>query len=218
TRRQSILEGVGLEGLIWDMIDDIIAENCQIYLDKNYPYHCIAEWARGTLGIDIDIDRIKGQELEDLENTLRSHAKNNAEQDITITLGEYMSEDVDSNDWDLKGLSKWAMSKFSVNISQNQLRKMTFEDVQDQLVEASADRIDKFDLSKMRSFLVDGFAQNGLGEWVNQKFDLKIKTEELNRSDPEAMQEFLLDRARQSYRQRELEYPVDFILNVSLRR
>ena len=218
TRRQSILEGRGMEGLIWEMIDDVVAENCRIYLDKNYPYQCIGEWARGTLGIDIDMDRIKGMDLEELEETLRSHAKNNAEQDINITLGEYMSEDIDTADWDLKGLSKWAMSKFSVNISQNQLRKMCFEDVQDELVAASAERIDKFDLSKINVFLEEGFAQNGLSEWVNQKFDLKIKPEELNRSDPDAMQEYILERARQSYRRRELEYPVDFILNVSLRR
>ncbi len=218
TRRQSILESVGLEGLIWEMIDEVMAENCAQMLDAEYPYQCIAEWCRTTLGVDIDVEKIRGYEQEEIEETVQDQARNNAEQEITITLGEYMSEDVDPKEWDLRGLSKWAMSKFGVSISQNQLRKMTLDDVQDQLVEAASERVAKFDFAKLTTFLDKEFPLRSLGDWVNQKFNLKVSFDDLRDRDPGKIEEYLLASARQSYRQREIEYPVDFIMNVAMRR
>jgi len=218
TRRQSILEGVGLDGLIWEMIDEVIEENCAKTLSTDYPYECVMEWARTVMGVDIELDRIRGNETDELENTLRDHAKNNAEQEINITLGEYMSEDIDPREWDLKGLSKWAMSKFGVNISQNQLRKMVPEDVQEELAQAAADRIGKFDCGKLGSFLEEDFGRRSLCEWVNQKFSLQVKPNELENQSHDYVEEILKERARDAYRQREIEYPIDYILNMAMRR
>jgi len=218
TRRQSILEGVGLENIIWEMIDEIIAENCAKMLSSDYPYECAAEWARSVMGVDVEVDRIRGGERDELEETFRAHARNNAEQEISITLGEYMSEDADPDDWDLKGLSKWAMSKFAVNVSQNQLRKMDFLEVQHQLTEAAVARINKTDIGRLESFLGDEFGRDSLCDWLNQKFNLEIDAAELDGKSSEQVEQFLLGKARQAYRLREIEYPVDFILNVSMRR
>ena len=218
TRRQSILEGRHLEGLIWEMIDEVIAESCEKILNRNYPYECIVEWARTVMGLDIDLDRIRGQQVDEVEQTLHDHAKNNAEQEINITLGEYMGDDLDAQEWDLKGLSKWAMSKFGVNVSQNQLRKMTFEQVEQQLIETSAQRIDKYDYSRLSTFLDPEFAQSSLVEWFHKKFAIKIKPADLEGKNRAQTEEYFLESARQAYRRREIEYPVDFILNLALRR
>jgi preprotein translocase subunit SecA len=67
------------------------------------------------------------------------------------------------------------------------------------------------------TFLDDEFARKSLCDWVNQKFALQVKTEDLSEKSPEAVGKFLLERAREAYRRREIEYPVDFILNMSLR-
>ncbi|MBN1846890.1 MAG: SEC-C domain-containing protein [Sedimentisphaerales bacterium] len=218
TRRQALLEGRGLEGTIWEMIDEVMSENCRTMLSGHYPYQCIAEWARTTLGIDVDLDRLRDGEQDEIEELLRDRARDSAEQDILMTLGEYMGEELDDGEWDLRGLSKWAMSKFGVNISQNQLRKMNPEQVQAELIEAAQARIQKFDFAKIASFLDERFALNSLCDWVNQKFVLSIKPSDLRDRKPEAIEEFLLQEARQAYRRREIEYPVDFILNVALRR
>jgi preprotein translocase subunit SecA len=218
TRRQSILEGRGLEGLIWDMVDDVIAECCGNMLSDNYPYECIIEWVRTAMRVDIELDRIRGNDVDEIEKILRDHARNNAEQEISVTLGEYMGDDLEESDWDFKGLSKWAMSAFEVNVSQNQLRKMTFIDVQDMLVESASARIEKHDLSKMSSFLTDDYGKSNLCDFVNQKYNLEVKPEELPDKEKNAIEEYLRQRARDAYRKREIEYPVDFILNVSLRQ
>ena len=218
TRRQSILEGRNLEGIIWDMIDDVIEENCATMLNSDYPYQCAIEWARSTLGVDLDLDRVRGQHLEELERTFRDHAINHAEQEITVTLGEYMNEDMEPQDWDLKGLSKWAMSQFSVNVSQNQLRKMNLVDVQEQLVASATEQVNNLDCSALAGFLKDDFGKNSLREWINQKYSLKIKTEEIAGMNAQQINEMLHQRSREAYARREIEYPVDFILNMSLRQ
>ncbi len=218
TRRQSILEGRGLENIIWDMVEDVVAENCAKMLGSDYPYECITEWARTEIGVDLEVGRIRGNELEELENIIRDRAKNNADQEIAVTLGEYMPEDAEPEEWDLKGLSRWAMSKFSVNVSQNQLRKMNFEDVQQQLLESASERYDKMDLSRITVYLEPEYAHRSLCDWINQKFNLKIKPDELAGKEIRQIEEYLLNQAQQSYRRREIEYPVDFILNVALRR
>ncbi len=218
TRRQSVLEGRGLENHIWEMIDEVIDENCVKMLDDNYPYLCISEWARQTTGVDLDVSKIRGYDLNDLDRIIRDHARNNADQEITITLGEYMSDDVPPDDWDLRGLAKWAMSKFSVNVSQNQLRKMKPDEVQEQLIEAAAALIEKADLTRLTTFLDSDFNRRSLCEWVNLKFALAVTPQEIAQLTPAQTREHLLERARKAYRRREIEYPVDFILNMSLRR
>jgi len=214
-RRQSILDGTGLKDQILEMNDDVIAENCDNMLSRDYPYECVVEWSRTAIGVDIDIDRIRGNQEEGLEEILIKHAKNNAEQEITITIGEYMSEDAEPKDWDLKGLSKWAMSKFNVNVSQNQLRKMTIDTVQEQLTQAAYERIDKYDCTRIASFLEPEYPINNLCEWVNQKFNLDVKTDDLTRKSTRQTQNTLQEKAKQAYHKREIEYPVDFILNVA---
>ncbi|MBN2210224.1 MAG: SEC-C domain-containing protein [Sedimentisphaerales bacterium] len=218
TRRQSVLEGRGLENHIWEMIDEVIDENCTKMLHDDYPYVCIGEWARQTMGVDLDIHKIRGYDLDELERIIRDHARNNADQEITITLGEYMSDDMPSEEWDLRGLSKWAMSKFSVNVSQNQLRKMTPDEVQEQLITSAGELIEKADLTRLTAFLDAAFGRRSLCEWVNQKFALAITPEEITNLNTAQTRDHLLGRAREAYRRREIEYPVDFILNMALRR
>ena len=218
TRRQSILEGRKLEGLIWEMVEDAVNESCQTMLDKLYPYVCVQEWARTTLGVDLDMDRIKGRDAESLEHTILDHARNNAEQEISITLGEYMDDDIPVEEWDLKALSKWAMSKFSVNVSNTQLRKMNFEEVYEQLRDAACVQIDKTDCSRITAFLEDDYPRQTLAGWFNDKLALSVKAENLAEKNPPQVEEFLLEEARTAYRRREIEFPVDHILNVALHR
>ncbi|MBN1436346.1 MAG: preprotein translocase subunit SecA [Sedimentisphaerales bacterium] len=218
TRRQTILEGRQLDVTIWEMLDEIIAETCEKMLSDDYPYECAAEWARTTMGIDIDVDRIRGSELEEIEATLRSHAKNNAEQDISVTMGEYMSDDIEPSEWDVRGLSKWAMSKFNVNFSQNQLRKMSPMDVQHELAQAAGQRIDKADFSRLATFLENDYGRKTLCEWANQKFNFGVTIEELPEKKSSDVQEYLLAKTREAYRQREIHYPIDHILGAAMRR
>src|SRR5690606_10189005 len=128
------------------------------------------------------------------------------------TIGEYMSNDIPAEDWDLRGLSAWAMSRFSVDLKQNQLREMNVDDVNSRLIEAAAELIERKDLTGVQKFLDPLYGQNDLAAWAKQKFDVQIPAEEIAELERAKVIESILQRAREAYRKREMSYPVEFIL------
>ncbi|MDP7637038.1 MAG: SEC-C metal-binding domain-containing protein, partial [Phycisphaerae bacterium] len=157
-------------------------------------------------------------DLGDLENSLRNSAKEEAVNTITITLGEYMDVDTDRQEWDLRGLSSWAMSRFGVNISQNQLRKMTPEEVAEQLNQTACGRIDQIDLTPLAVYLAEDFAVQSLAEWAEAKFAVTVTTDELGgrEATAEDVRTILIEKVEQLYRRREIEYPVEYALDMTL--
>ncbi|MCJ7543705.1 MAG: SEC-C domain-containing protein [Phycisphaerae bacterium] len=217
-RRQEILAGKGLGTLVGDMIAEAIDEAVEDYLGGGYVQRCIAEWANQVLYAPVRDDQIKAttlEELPDLEKSLRSWAKEEAASEVSKTLGEYMDPDVEARDWDLRGLSSWAMSRFNVNLSQNQLRKMNPQEVEQALSEAAAEKIDQLDLSPLVRFLQPGFAQACLAEWARNKFAIDLSGEGLP-ADAAAAQAVLREKVAAAYRQREIKYPVEYALEMTV--
>ena len=181
-QRQMILEGRGLEGLVMAMLRQSVEEGCGGYLDGKYSARMISEWVRQNLQVPMRDDQVHASEpsdMADLEATIRAYAKEEATNVISMTLGEYMDVDMPPEEWDTKGLASWAMSRFGVNISQNQLRKMTPEEVERQLSEGAAARIDELDLSPVGQYLDHGIAAAALARWAANKFGIAVETTDL---------------------------------------
>jgi len=218
SRRQKILEGRELEGLVRGMISESLALNLPQFLDGAYAKRCIAEWARQTLQIQIDASSIRAESIDDLdalEDKLRTRAKEEASAVISMTLGEYMDEDTDARDWDLRGLSSWAQSRFGVNLSQNQLRKMNPPEVEKDLYEAAAERIDELDLSPLAAFLDEGFAARAACEWLVSKYAVAAAPEELS-GDLAEVTATAQRKVDEMYLRREIEYPVEHALEQTI--
>jgi preprotein translocase subunit SecA len=132
-----------------------------------------------------------------------------------MTLGEYMDDDIPPQDWDLKGLSSWAMSRFGVNLSHSQLRKMTPQEVEQRLTAAAVERIEGADLNEIARYLEPDFAARSLAEWVLAKFDIEVDPASLD-GEPGDVEQFLMERVQQVYGRREIEYPVEYALDVTL--
>ena len=221
SQRQRVLEGRDLEGQVTEMISEVIDEAVDDYLGGDYRQRCIAEWAGKNLHISVASDQIRAEtpdDLDGLESNLRTRAKEEVGSTITITLGEYMDEDMDRKEWDLRGLSSWAMSRFGVNVSQNQLRKMTPDEVSAQLNEAACERIDQIDLAPLGAYLADDFVIDSLAEWARAKFGISMTTEELGGPDAstERARDVMMEQVVQLYRRREIEYPVEYAMDMTL--
>jgi preprotein translocase subunit SecA len=218
SRRQKILQGRDLEGMVMDMIRHSIAKACENYLGGTYPQRCIAEWGRQNLQTPIRDDQVRAQspeDLGDLERDCRERAKEEARSNIAMTLGEYMDEEGDPKEWDLRGLSGWAMSRFNVNLSQNQLRKMTPAEVETALSEAAAEKIDQLDLSPLGAFLLPEFTRESLAYWARSKFGIEVTAEELD-GGLESARSVLEEKAVAAYARRETEYPVEYALDMTV--
>ncbi|MHC4362556.1 MAG: SEC-C metal-binding domain-containing protein, partial [Planctomycetota bacterium] len=121
----------------------------------------------------------------------------------------------DPRSWDVAGLCKWAMSAFKVSLSPNKVKEQGPEEIEEQLIAAAAEQIDKKDCSQLMEFLKEDFAVRTFAEWARAKFDIRLDVGELASLNAAQVREQLGEKAAAKYRQREIEYPVEFAMNMA---
>ena len=220
--RQQVLEGREIDQVIWGMIGDSITDAVDKYITRDYVAANIAEWAKTNFEVTLDAEDFRGmREIEELEHFIKDQARAEAETNITATLGEFMGEDPeDSSSWDTKGLSHWAMSRFHVNLPQNQIRKMDQMELEEKLRLAAIEQIEKRDCSGLLKYLEPLYAERELVNWAREKFAIDLDPKDMlltggrdsDRKPAEEIAELIEDRGRQAYAKREVEYPIDHIL------
>jgi len=219
--RQKVLEGRDIDEIIWRMIGEAIQDAVTKYITADYVAACVSEWSRNEFDVAIDPVDVRGlRRIVDIEEYIKTTARTDAEASIPTTLGEYMGEDPeDSRDWDTKGLSAWAQSRYAVTISQAQLRKMTRDEVEECIKEAAYEKIATRDCAGIVKYLEPLFAQAELSRWAQEKFGIEVGPREMIADErdnrPKASEEIVAlieQRARQAYARREIEYPVDHTL------
>jgi preprotein translocase subunit SecA len=214
SRRRKILAGRGLKEIIDEMIEGAIAKSCRTILDAGYPVKCIAEWAAVNFSVELKPSDIEGLSADEIERTIKDKAKSSVGNDITLSIGEYLEDYEDKSTWDVAGLSKWAMSSFKVSLSPNKIKELSPEQIEEQLTEAAAQQVEKRDCSILAELLKPDFAIRRLAEWASVKFDIKLDIGELKQAKPEDTRTLLTEKTRAKYRRREIEYPVEFAMNM----
>jgi len=215
TVRQEVLQGNRIEQIVFDYIEKSVEDAVDLYTDREYLPTQIAEWCRETLDVSVEPSKLRSTDQDGLIDEIRADARAEAVQLVEVTLGEYMNDDAPPEDWDTRGLSAWAQSKFSVNMSQNQIRQMSVLEVRTKLAEAAQEQIGKKDLTGIAKFLVPHYPLKQLADWAKQKFLIELNVEELATMHHEEVTEFILKKAREAYANRESEYPVDFVLDMA---
>jgi len=213
-RRRQILAGRKLKQLISEMNEAAIEKSCQTILAENYPAKCIIEWARKNFDVDLKKRNVTEQKPQEIEKIIKSKAKDNVANDISLSLGEYLEDYSDPDTWDIQGLSKWAMSTFDVSISPSKAKHLSAEEIQQQLTEAAARQVDKKDCSRLYDFLQHDFPTKTFKEWAEVKFGIKIDLEKIAEANIPDVQKFLTEKTSEKYKQREIEYPVEFAMNM----
>ena len=220
--RQQVLEGRDVDQVIWGMIGDSIQDAVDKYITRDYVAATISEWARTNFETNIEPDDFRGmRDIDELEGFIKDQAKAEAETNITATLGEFMGEDdTDPSGWDTKGLSSWAMSRFHVNLPQNQIRKMDATELEEKLRIAAVEQVGKRDVSSLLKYLEPLYAEKELANWAKEKFAIDMDPKEFilptgrseDRKPPEEIANLIEKRAREAYARREIEYPIDHML------
>ena len=214
SRRRQILTGKGLKQIIEEMIEQAVENNCDNIFGKHFAPKCIAEWASVNFAVEIRPEDIADKDAEEIENLIKKLAKNDAANDISLSLGEYLEDYTDYQTWNISGLSKWAMSSFSVSLSPGKIKHLSAEEIEEQLVSSAAEQINKKDYSQLSDFLRDDFASRTFVNWVRSKFDIYIDIEQLAESKPSAIYELVVEKTKDKYKQREIEYPVEFAMSM----
>ncbi|MBN2456086.1 MAG: preprotein translocase subunit SecA [Sedimentisphaerales bacterium] len=213
-RRREILAGKGLKQIIEDMIDSAISKNCQSILDESYPPRCIVEWTRTNFSVDIRQSEITRLKAEEIEKLIKEQAKESTANDIELSIGEYLEDYSDPKTWDVAGLCKWAMSAFQVSLSPSKVKNQDPEQIIEQLTTSACEQVDKKDCSKLSEFLKKDFAIRTLVDWARAKFDLRLDVADVKDLNAAEIRQGFLEQTSEKYRQREIEYPVEFAMNM----
>ena len=214
SRRRQILAGKKLKNVIQEMIDSAIAQSCNTILDESYPLKCIIEWARTNFSVDLKPSDISDTKVEEIESKIKQQAKDNAANNISLSIGEYLEDYTDQQTWDIAGLCKWAMSAFRVSLSPGKVKHQTPEEIEEQLISAAAEQINKKDCSQLSEFLKKDFSIRRFTEWARAKFDIELDIAELSDLNVSQICKQLSHKAADKYKQREIEYPVEFAMNM----
>jgi len=214
SRRRQILGGKGLKSIIEEMIDAAITKSCDTILAESYPFNCIAEWARTNFDADLKASDLSDARAEEIEKAIKDQTKDNARNNISLSMGEYFEDYDNPRSWDISGLCKWAMSSFRVSLSPSKIKHQSPEEIEEQLISAAAEQVDKKDCSQLMEFLKKDFAIRTFAEWARAKFDIKLDIEELRTLKASQIREQLIKQTSAKYKRREIEYPVEFAMNM----
>jgi preprotein translocase subunit SecA len=214
SRRRKILTGKGLKSIIEEMVERSIANNCNTILAGDYPLKCIVEWARTNFNVELKPSDIVGAEAAEIEKLIKEQAKDETTNEISLSMGEYLEDYSDRQSWDISGLCKWAMSAFKVSLSSAKVKQQEPEEIEEQLTSAAAEQIDKKDCSQLVEFLKEDFAIRTFVEWARVKFDIKLEVSEVENLNAAQIRKLIGEKAAAKYKQREIEYPVEFAMNM----
>jgi len=214
SRRRHILAGKGLKSIIDEMIDNTVAKSCDTILSEDYPAKCIVEWARTNFGVDLEPSDLTGANAEQIEKLIKGQAKDNSANNISLSIGEYLEDYEDPRSWDVAGLSKWAMSAFRVSLSPGKIKHLSPEDIQEELTSAASEQIEKKDCSQLNEFLKEDFGARTFADWARAKFDIRLDLERIKTLKAPEIRQLLCEEAAARYKQREIEYPVEFAMNM----
>lgn len=217
--RQQVLENEGIDQMIFDYIADAVEDAAAEYLDKNYAREQVAEWARQQLDVSIDPAKLHLDDAEDLERTIRRAAQDEVRTIVDVTLGEYMSNELPPEEWDLKSMSEWAKTKFNVTLPKNKLAQMNVDEVREAIIAGGQETLEDVDLTGLSKFLDPLLGAKAMQAWAEQKFEVKLDPEKvqamaIEKDGLEQVVATVLAEARDKYEQREIDYPVQFIMDL----
>ena len=222
--RQKVLKGKEVDQVIWDMIGQAISDAVNRYIVDDYIANTVVEWSRTTFETSIEPEDVKGlRKFEEVCEVVKAKAKVEAETNISATLGEFMGDERDNpDDWDAKGLSAWAMTRFGVELPQSEIKTMQAEELEAQLKQAALEQIDKNDCASLTPYLEPLYAEKELCNWAKQKFGVEIMPDELLVDASRGTQksagdivDLIEQRARQAYAVREILYPAGHALTYA---
>jgi preprotein translocase subunit SecA len=209
-----VLEEDRLEDLIWGMIDETIEQAVATFLDPDFQRRTVAQWAQEQLGVPIDASRVEADDVQLATESIRDQARDEIRTTISRTVGEYIDPDMDRSEWDIRGLSKWA-SRYGASISQNQIKRMEPEDIEELIMASASVQIEKANLSAIEPLLDPTFPLSRLTEWARLQFGVDVKEEDLAVEETDANVSALKEAVRRGYRKREVTYPVQELLDAT---
>ncbi|MDQ7014248.1 MAG: preprotein translocase subunit SecA [Planctomycetota bacterium] len=222
--RQRVLEGREVRSLIFDYISEAIDDASGLYLDPEYPAECVAEYAREQFDFSVPPEKLRGKDGTEMDIAVRRIAAEEARHMIDVTLGEYIPIEGSeiSVDFDSAGLVEWAKSRFEVEVDVAQVRSGGLaerNEIYNMLCAAANERIETADLPRIAVFTEEEYGAKKLIEWCKSKFGIELELDEVLAAivdEERSPKDLILERAENLYDKREVEYPIEFVMQLTM--
>ena len=214
--RQPVLEGQGIKQTIFTYIEESIEDEAERLLATDYRAKCISEWVHEHLGVQIEPDRIRRKDREDLHLLIRADYLEESSAVLSNTCNEYLADDLEPSEWDVAGFVAWAAKEYGAELDPEWVRSSDRREVVRSIEAAMERRIDATDLAPLDRFLRPELGAEELVHWANNRLGTDFGADVVaGTTDAESAAANLLDAARKAYRRREIEYPVDFAVDLT---
>jgi preprotein translocase subunit SecA len=216
--RQQILNGADCKRLILDMIDQQTDHYADLLLARDYGAETFAEWARKLLSVDLDPRDFRDMDFETAENYAKDEAERLAEGQLLDLIEENLPDDVDPKEWNWAALTKAVNTRWQLGLRDHKVKQVGRDGVSDLLLEQVVAAIGKIDLSGGARYLEPDFGLQTACVWARRKFGIKVDPQETRDLEPEPFKDLVRQRAKASYEEKEVEFPVMAVLSESTTR
>jgi len=206
--RQKILDGINCKDLIIDMIDEQIEHHLDEYLSPHYGPSTFARWAGGLFNAEFDAKDFRGLDYASARGTLLDEAERMAETQILDVIEENLPEDEETSEWNWEALAKACNTRWRLNLRDRDLKKVGRDGVAELVIEKAITAIQKIDTDDGKRFLNESFGMDSACGWVQHKFGIELSDDEVRGIEPAALKQIVHENARESYGEKEIEYPV----------
>jgi preprotein translocase subunit SecA len=206
-KRQEILNGKNPRAEILDMIRRQIEEATEKFLDQDYGPASFAEFAGNRLGIDFEAREFRST-FEDARKDALEKATVTAPTTIQELIEESLNPDEDEKDWKWSELTRAMNVKYGLDLTEKELKKIDREKLTETLVAKAEAAIQRVDLTDGQRYLTKTYGAEALSDWLRQKFAVKVPIEEIVDMSAGELNDFLDDKVRAAYRQKDIEFPV----------
>jgi preprotein translocase subunit SecA len=214
--RQPIVEGTGIREQVVRMVRESVEDAVDTYLSPLHVPRCITNWTFEAFGIQLEPDRFIGKDRDKVVSMVRTDTLEEAMSHIATTLGEYLPEDGDPEEWDAAGVAEWAQTTYGAQVPADVVRAGDSSAVK-RIIEAAAQaQFEAVDLSPLEQYLVPDYGRRELAEWANRKFGITVDPASLGSGkDTAKATETIVREAMRRYERREIEYPIDFAMEYT---
>ncbi len=182
TYRQRVLDGANCRELILAMMRDLVATATKDLLDPNYGRATLAQWCAQQASIEVSARDLRGREIAETKDYLRSLAERQADDLLRDKLEEDLPEGVeDEREWNWLALSKWVNARWGLNTNDRELRKIGRNEVETYLSDRIREAIGRADFEVVDGFLDPDFGRKQLSDWLGNHFLLPIEASRLPR-------------------------------------
>ena len=221
--RQQILDGTDCRDLLLGMMGGQISHWVNHFLNDQYREKTIVKWAGSDLRLDLDERQVSGFDRQQLETYLRDEGERQYDVVIQEQIEVYLPEDGGGDEeeditqqWNWIALAKWANRYFDINLQDRDLQKVGRPDLQIYLLDFGRKFIEKWEVAPLDIFMADDFEVRSLCGWAHHHFTLDVTPEDLAGRETAFVEDYLNEKVRKLYDDKEAAFPVKVGLNSFL--